>query len=251
MNGQIKKIRASLSDIYILKNFNGVVKHLRKEGKWTRGGILVADTEERIKNSVAAHELFPVFFPKIIPISSETYFRKFIEAKTLEEAPEELEKVIEKLSRFHQQGCEKLKNEKNLKIDKFGQLWKKGYNVLVKFLEIAPYETLLTYNVGDAKTSNLLVDSKYITFDSEGFSIGDISTDIVSIIETYQFNRKTDLVEKTLFLAKKKYSKLDKYIVPKSVLGLIGIRSLELSVSDISKTFFDEAIDLYRKFKTI
>lgn len=251
MNGQIKKIRASLSDIYILRNFNGVIKHLRKESRWTRGGILVADAEERTKNSILAHKLFPQVFPKIIPVSGETYLREFVDSKTLEEAPDGLEKVIGKLSVFHGRGMVKLKNKKDIKINGFGQLWKKGYNVLGKFLKIKKYDLVLTYNIGDAKTSNLLVGSKYITFDSEGFSIGDISTDIVSIIETYQFIRRTDLIEKTLRLAKKKYAKLDKNMVPKSLLGLVGIRSIELVVPDISKNLFDEAVDLYQKFKDI
>lgn len=248
---QIKKIKANLSDVYILNNFNGVIKYLRKEEKWTRGGLLVADSAGRTNNSLMAHRLFPKFFPKIIPISEETYIREFIEGKTLEEKPEGLLLTIKKLSKFHQQGKDKLEREKNIKIDKFGQLWEKGYNILEKFLKIPKYKTILTYNTGDAKISNLLVDSNYITFDSEGFSIGDISTDIISILESYQFNHNKKLLEKTLRETKKYYLKHDENIIPKSLLGLVGIRSIELAVSNISKNFLNEAIDLYQKFKNI
>lgn len=248
---KIKKIKASLSDIYILNNFNGVIKYLRKGERWTRGGLLVASGAERIKNSIMAHELFPKLFPTVIPISDEAYIREYIAGKTLEEKPEGLVKTIEKLSKFHQQGKEILKRKRNIKIDKFGQLWEKGYNILEKFLKIPKYKTVLTYNTGDAKISNLLADSGYITFDSEGFSIGDISTDIISILESYQFNYDMDSIEKTLKGTKKYYSKIDKNIIPKSLLGLVGIRSVELAVSDISKKFFNETIDLYQKFKDI
>ena len=155
------------------------------------------------------------------------------------------------MSKFHQNGIKKIKNKRNIKINKLNELWKQGGKALNKFSKIDNYNSLLTYNIGDAKASNLLADSKYLTFDSEGFSIGDISTDIISLIESYQFNKKPKLFKKTLEIVKKKYFQTDKNIVEKSLLGLIGIRMLEANIDNRDKKLLNEAIKLFDKFKNI
>jgi hypothetical protein len=248
---KIKKIDAYLSNIYKVENFSGIIKQIKKDRKWTRGGIIVADHKECIENSVLANKLFPNFFPKIISLSNETYLRNFINSKTLEENPKKLEKVLRIMSKFHQKGIKKIKNKKNIEINKLNELWKEGKKTLNKFSKTDNYKSLLTYNIGDAKASNLLADSKYLTFDSEGFSIGDISTDIISLIESYQFNKKPKLFKKTLEIVKKEYFKIDKNIVEKSLLGLIGIRMLETNIKNRDKKLLNEAIKFFNKFKNI
>ena len=248
---KIKKINADLSNLYIVENFSGVIKQIKRDQKWIRGGIIVANHKECIENSVLANKLFPNFFPKIISLSNETYLRDFINSKTLEENPKRLEEVIEKMSKLHQKGIKKIKNKKNIKINLLNELWKEGRKILNKFSKTDNYKSLLTYNIGDAKASNLLADSKYLTFDSEGFSIGDISTDIISLIESYQYSKKPKLFKKTLEIVKKKYFKIDKNIIEKSLLGLIGIRAMEVSAENRSKKLLKEAIKLFDKFKNI
>jgi hypothetical protein len=248
---KIKKIDAYLSNIYKVENFSGIIKQIKTDRKWMRGGIIVANHKECIENSVLANKLFPIFFPKIISLSNETYLRDFINSKTLEENPKKLEEVIKRMSKFHQEGVKKIKNKKNIKVNKLNELWKEGRKALNKFSKTDNYNSLLTYNIGDAKTSNLLTDSKYLTFDSEGFSIGDISTDIISLIESYQYNKKPKLFKKTLEITKKKYFKTDKSIIEKSLLGLIGIRLLETNIENRDKKLLNEAIEFFDKFKNI
>lgn len=249
---KIKKINANLSHLYLLKDFGLIIKQLKDFPEWTRGGIVIATQDERIKNSVAAYKNFPEFFPKIKLFANKTYIREFVNSPTLEENPEKLEEVIEKLFAMHKEGIVKVKKEKNIKIQPLGELWKSGYYLFGSFLNIKDFDSaasILTYNVGDAKKSNLLSDSRYLTFDAEGFGIGDISTDIVALIESYQYHKKPELFEKTLRLVSKKYSVLDKNIIKKSLLGLIGIRSLEVIAEGRNKEFFDSAIELFGKYK--
>jgi len=248
---KIKKIDAYLSNIYKMENFSGIIKQIRKDRKWMRGGIIVANHKECIENSALANKLFPNFFPKIISLSNETYLRNFINSPTLEKNPEKLEEVIGKMSKFHQKGIKKIKNKRSIEINKLNELWKEGRKALNQFSKTDNYKSLLTYNIGDAKASNLLTNSKYLTFDSEGFSIGDISTDIISLIESYQFNKKPKLFKKTLEITKKKYFKTDKNIIEKSLLGLIGIRMLEVNIENRDEKLLNEVIKLFNKFKNI
>lgn len=248
---RIKKLDGHLSTIYIAKNFTGVIKQLKPNQKWIRGGIIVANHKKCIENSVLAHKLFPEFFPEVFPLSNETYLRNFIKSKTLDECPEKLDKVIGKMSKFHQKGIGKLKNKKNIRVNLLNGLWKEGEKILNKSSKTNNCNFILTYNIVDAKTSNLLTDSKYLTFDSEGFSIGDISTDIISLVESYQFNKEPALFKKTLEIVKKKYSKTDKNIIRKSLLGLIGIRALEVNLQNYNEKFLKEAIKLFNQFKNI
>lgn len=215
---------------------------------------MIATQDERIKNSIAAHRNFPKLFPKIKLLSNKTYIREFVNSPTLEENPEKLEEVIEKLFTMHQEGISKVKRGKNIKIQPLGELWKSGYRLFGNFLSIKDFDSadsILTYNVGDAKESNLLSDSRYLTFDSEGFGMGDISTDIVALIESYQYHKKPELFEKTIGLVSKKYSVLDKNIIKKSLLGLMGIRSLEVIAEGRNKEFFNSAIELFGKYKDV
>ncbi len=251
---KIKKINANLSYIYLLKDFGLIIKQLKDFPEWTRGGIVVATQDERIKNSIAAYRNFPKLFPKIKLLSNKTYIREFVNSPTLEENPEKLEEVIEKLFTMHQKGVVKVKKEKNIKIQPLGELWKSGYYLFGNFLNIKDFDSaasILTYNVGDAKESNLLSDSRYLTFDAEGFGIGDISTDIIALIESYQYHKKPELFEKTLRLVSKKYSIFDKNIIKKSLLGLVSIRSLEVIAEGRNKDFFDDAIGLFGKYKDV
>ncbi len=248
---KIKRINAHLSDVYIVKNFSGVIKQIKQNNEWLRGGIVIANCEQRVKNSVFAHKLFPDFFPEIIPLSNNIYLRNFINSATLEEDPKELENVINKLFVLNKAGIKKLKNKKNIKISPCGELWKMGYDLFGKLLGAKKCSSVLTYNMGDAKASNLLSDSNYITFDSEGFGVGDISTDIISLIEGYQYNRKKQLFVKTLDIVKRKYFKTDNDVVEKSLLGLIGIRAMEVSAENRSKRLLKEAIEFFKKFKKI
>lgn len=251
---KIKKINANLSYLYFLKDCGLIVKQLKDSPEWIRGGIVVATQDERIKNSVAAYKNFPEFFPKIKLFANKTYIREFVNSPTLEEKQKKLEEVIEKLFTMHKEGIAKVKKEKNIKIQPLGELWKSGYHLFGNFLNIKDFDSadsILTYNVGDAKESNLLSDSRYLTFDAEGFGIGDISTDIIALIESYQYHKKPELFEKTLRLVSKKYSVLDKNIIKKSLLGLISIRSLEVIAEGRNKEFFDEAIGLFGKYKNV
>ncbi|MCK5412954.1 MAG: hypothetical protein KAI57_01120 [Candidatus Pacebacteria bacterium] len=248
---KIEDINANLSFIYKLENFNGVIKQIKQDREWTRGGIVIASRQERIDNSILANNLFPNFFPEIKVLSNETYLRDFVESKTLEEDPESLAKVIEKMFFLHQDGINLLNNKKDYKVHHLGELWKKGYIFLKKFMELEDMKSIFTYNVGDAKASNLLADSEFVTFDSEGFSIGDISTDITALIESYQYEKKFDLFEETLILVKEKYTKLDKNIIKKSLLGLVGIRLLEVLMENREEDLLDEAIKLFEKFENI
>jgi len=248
---KIKKINARLSDVYIVKNFSGVIKQMKQDNEWVRGGVVIANCKQRIKNSVLANKLFPDFFPEIIPLSNDTYLRSFINSMTLEENPKKLESVIEKLFALNKAGIKKLKNKKGVKINPCGELWKTGYDLFGKSLGAKECSAALTYNMGDAKDSNLLSDSNYITFDSEGFGIGDISTDIISLIEGYQYSRKKQLFVKTLDMAEKKYSRIDNDIIEKSLLGLVGIRAMEASAENRSKKFLKEAIEFFKKFKRV
>ena len=249
---KIKKINANLSNLYLLKDCGLIIKQLKDSPEWIRGGIVVATQDERIKNSIAAYKNFPKLFPKIKLFANKTYIREFVDSSTLEENPNKLENVLEKLFTMHQEGIAKVKKEKNIKIQSLGELWKSGYRLFGNFLNLKNFDSatsILTYNVGDAKESNLLSDSEYITFDAEGFGIGDISTDIVALIESFQYHKKPELFEKTLNLISKKYSALDKNIIKKSLLGLIGIRALEVIAEERNKNLFDEAIELFKKFK--
>lgn len=248
---KIKRINAHLSDVYIVKNFSGVIKQMKQSNEWLRGGLVIANCEQRIKNSVLANKLFPDFFPEVIPLSNNTYLRNFIDSATLEENPKKLESVIEKLFILNEAGIKKLKKKKRIKINPCGELWKIGYDLFGKLLGTKKCSAVLTYNMGDAKASNLLSDSDYLTFDSEGFGIGDISTDIISLIEGYQYNGKKQLFAKTLDIAEKKYFKIDNDIIEKSLLGLIGIRAMEIGAENRSKRLLGEAIEFFKKFKKI
>lgn len=251
---KIKKISASLSYLYLLKDCGMIVKQLKDSPEWIRGGIVIATQDERIKNSIAAYKNFPEFFPKIKLLSNKTYIREFVNSSTLEENPEKLEEVIKKLFTMHKEGIVKVKNGKNIRIQPLGELWKSGYHLFGNFLNIKDFDSaasILTYNVGDAKESNLLSDSQYITFDSEGFGIGDISTDIIALIESYQYHKKLELFEKTLGLVSRKYSVLDRNIIKKSLLGLISIRSLEVIAEGRNKEFFNDAVELFGKYKDV
>ena len=248
---KIKRINARLSSLCIVENFTGVIKQIKRDEQWLRGGVIIADYKQRIDNSVSANKLFPDFFPEIIPLSNDTYLRTFVNSATLEEDPKKLGEVIKKLFILNQGGIEKLKNKKNIKINPCGEVWKRGYNLFGKLLKAKKYNTVLTYNMGDAKAENLLTDSKYLTFDSEGFGIGDISTDIISLIESYQYNRKRKLLKKTLRIVKKEYSAADKNIIEKSLLGLIGIRAMEISAENRSEKLLEEAIKLFKNLKDI
>ena len=243
---KIKKINANLSNIYMMDNFNGVIKQLKKEKEWLRGDIVIATREERVKNTILAHKLFPNFFPKAIALNNETYIREFINSPTLDNDPKNLEKVIEKMAVFHKEGITKIKNKKGIKIHRFGDLWEKGYSLFGDILKINEYATVLTYTLGDAKASNILSQSPFLSFDTEGFGIGDISEDITALIEGYQAGRKTDMVKKTLKLAGIKYSALDKNIVKKTLLGLAAIRSLEVITSSRQNNLYKESIEFLK-----
>ena len=248
----MKRINAYLSNIFIMENFTGVIKQIRQDEKWKRGGILIANHKEQIENSVLAHKLFPNYFPKIIPLANDTYLREFINSPTLEDDPKNLSRVIEMLFTLHKQSIGKLKGKKNIKISPCGDLWEKGYYMLNKSLNTKKkYSSILTYNMGDAKASNLLTKSKYLTFDSEGFGIGDISTDIISLIEGYQFNKKEKLFKETLTITKEKYLKIDKDIIEKCLLGLVGIRAMEVIVDNHNDKLLKEAIKLFDKYRNI
>ncbi len=248
---KIKKINARLSDVYIVKNFSGVIKQMKQDNEWLRGGVVIANCKQRIENSVLAHKLFPNFFPEVTPLSNNTYLRSFINSATLEENPKKLESVIEKLFTLNKAGIKKLKNKKNIRVNPCGELWKTGYDLFGRLLEAKKCSTVLTYNMGDAKDSNLLSGSNYITFDSEGFGIGDISTDIISLIEGYQYNGKKKMFEKTLDMVGKKYFKTDNDIIEKSLLGLIGIRAMEVSAENRGEKLLKEAIEFFKKFKRV
>ena len=246
---KIKRINAHLSDVYIVKNFSGVIKQMKQDNEWLRGGVVIANREQRIKNSVLANKLFPNLFPEIVPLSNNTYLRSFVNSMTLEENPKKLESVIEKLFILNKAGVKKLKSKKSIKVSPCGELWKIGYDLFGKLLGANKHGAVLTYTMGDAKASNLLSGSNYITFDSEGFGIGDISTDIISLIEGYQYNGKKQLFIKTLDIVEKKYFKTDNNIIEKSLLGLIGIRAMEVSAENRSKRLLREAIEFFKKFK--
>lgn len=236
----------------MMKNFTGVIKQIRQDKKWKRGGILIANHKEQIENSVLAHKLFPNYFPKIVPLANDTYLREFINSPTLEDDPKNLSKVIGMFLTLHKQGIRKLKGKKNIKISPCGDLWKKGYYILNKSLDTKKrYCSILTYNIGDAKASNLLTRSKYLTFDSEGFGIGDISTDIISLIEGYQFDKKEKLFKEALKITKEKYLKTDKNIIEKCLLGLVGIRAMEIIASNRDDELLKEAIGFFDKYKNI
>ncbi len=248
---KIEEINANLSFIYKVEDFNGVIKQIKQDREWTRGGIVVASRQERIENSIFANQLFPNFFPAIRPLSNETYLRDYIESGTLEEAPESLSEVVKKMSFLHQESIALLKNENGFKVHHLGELWKKGHTFVKRFAKVEEIESLFTYNIGDAKASNLLAESEFITFDSEGFSVGDISTDITALIESYQYEKKFDLFEESLILVKEKYINLDKNIIKKSLLGLVGIRLLEVVIENRKESLLDESIELFKKFENM
>lgn len=252
---KMERIETRFSEVWILdKKF--VVKRMKNEPVWERGGKRVASPEKRVKNSITAYEKMPDFFPPIIQISKNIYVRNYFNIPSLIGKPQRLEYTIKKLKRFYLSSINKKEVKTGTaKIPFYGKLWKIAIS---KFPELiinkSDYKIIPVYILGDAKPENILVYGKYLSYDNESFCIGDISSDLELIAEHYQFFKKPELLEKILSLSQKIFSGIDNKIVEKILLGLIAMKKLELDMCDKipckkeRKELLDNAIALFKKY---
>lgn len=250
-----KFIETYLSRIWILNN-RFVIKETKKDLKWERGGRIVASPEERLSNNILAHKKMPEFFVEVKKINKNSYIRNYLPNRTLEKNPQKLEDVIRHLKKFYLTSIKKYKLNKQINnIPFYGKLWKFAFSKFSNLIENKKdYKVFPVYILGDAKPENILIGQKYLSFDADGFSVGDISSDLELIAESYQFYGNLFKFKETLKLAKKNFNDIDNKIVEKILLGLIAIRKMEFdsykekNYGGERKRLLEESISFFKKY---
>lgn len=250
----IKYIDATLSEIWIVdKKF--VVKKMKTAPLWRRGGRVVATAVKRAENSILAYDKMPKFFPKTLPITKDIYIREYFSGLSLEDNPRKLEYAIRKLKNFYLESMHKNEVKKSAgKMPFYGRLWIDGMK-MVRGLSFdkSRYKNTPVYILGDAKPSNISAEGRYLSWDAEGFCVGDISSDIEAVMEHYQFRREIDALAKIIKLTGKIFRNIDDNVLGKAFLGLAAMRKMEFDscgnrlCKAKRKKFMNEAIGLFKK----
>lgn len=256
LSQNIEHVDARFSELWIIdKKF--VIKKMKNKPVWEKGGKRVTTAKGRIENALSAYKEMPDFFPEIISLSGDMYIREYFNAKSLYEEPEQLESAIGRLRKFclASMNRDEVKNGAK-KIPFYGKLWKIGIS---RFPELVTnkndYKITPVYILGDAKPENILIHNEYLSYDTESFCIGDISSDLELIVEHYQFFKQEKLLERTLECTKKTFTDIDGKIIEKILLGLIAMKWMELGncKSDSCRKerthLLEDAINLFKKYK--